>query len=256
MSRAVVLALWLILVSSGFAGEVLEDTIERSVPLNFDGSFSIQGIDGSVEIYGAETHSVQISATRKAFSPVQINAIRIEISGDAQAVNVKTIAPPTPHWAITDHSGTVNYLIKLPQRAHITFVKVPHGEIIIHGMRGDALNASLGHGRLISHNCFCDQKLDVVSGILGLFWDWTEMRAITVEGAIEHGNARAIVPGEASFRLQATSRDGHIASDFTRMSERRRGGVSAIDETIGANPLSRLTLRTIEGNIQVSDVSW
>src|SRR5207237_999526 len=138
----------------------------------------------------------------------------------------------------------------------ITAIDLPAGELIVHGMRGAGISASLGNGRLTSHNCFCDQKLRVQSGGLDLFFDWSEQRPITVDGMIIDGNARAIIPGDASFELHAASVYGHVASDFTEMVNRRRGGVSEINETIGPAPLSRLALRTTRGNISISETTW
>ncbi len=254
MSKAAALALLLCLVSSAFSAEVLEDTIEKTVPLKADGTFSLQTIDGSVEIYGAEAEEVKIVAIRKAFSPQRLNAIQVRIDGGgSDSVNISTTALPKPRWGLSDRSGTVDYIINLPQHARIASLDIPNGELIIHGMRGAAINASLGNGRLISHNCFCDQKLRVQSGGLDLFFDWDEERPITIDGALVNGNARAVIPGDASFKLHAVSVHGRVASDFTELAERKRGGVSEINETIGPAPLSSLTLRATDGSIRIME---
>ncbi len=253
-NKVAIIALYLILVSPVLAGEVLEDTIEKTLPLSATGTFSLKAIDGSVEIYGAETEQVQIVATRKAFSPERVNAIKIAVAGDGNSVNIDTVAPPKPRWGLRDRSGTVDYIINLPQRARITSLKVPNGELVIHGMRGAGIDASLGNGRLISHNCFCDQALKLGGGRLDLFFDWDEPRPIEIEAAVVNGNAHAIIPSDASFRLHASSARGHVASDFTQMENRKRGGMSEVNETIGPAPFSRLTIRAQEGNIQISEV--
>jgi hypothetical protein len=118
-------------------------------------------------------------------------------------------------------------------------------------MRGGPVNASLGNGRLTSHDCYCDQTLRVQRGGLNLFFDWNDERPITVDGTIVHGNIWAVVPGDSSFRLDAASQHGHVASEFTAMPERKRGGSSAINQVIGPAPLSRLILRATQGNIEI-----
>lgn len=256
MSKAAALALQLFLVSSLFPAELFEDTIEKTIPLNANGTFSLQSIDGSVEIYGAENEEVKIVAIRKAFSPERLNAIQIKIDGDSNSVNVRTIAPPTPRWGLHDRSGTIDYVINLPQHATISSLELPNGELIIHGMRGAGISASLGFGRLVSHDCFCDQKLRVQSGGLDLFFDWDEARSITIAGVVVNGNALAIIPGDASFKLHAVSAHGKVASDFTEIAQRKRGGVSEINEMIGSAPLSSLSLRATEGNIRIQEALW
>jgi hypothetical protein len=246
----------LILVSTAFSGPVLEDTIEQTLPLSPTGTFSLEAIDGSVEIYGTETNEVKIVATRKAFSPERLNKIQIVTESRGDAVSINTTAPPKARWGLSDRSGTVDYIINIPQRARIASLTVPNGELIIHDMRGAGINASLGTGRLTSHNCFCDQKLTVQSGGLDLFFDWAEQRPIAIAGIVVNGNARAIIPGDASFELRAVSERGKVASNFTDVAERKPGGVSSINETIGPAPLSKLTLHVTEGNIRVSEMIW
>ena len=246
----------LFLVSSAFAGEVFQDTIERTIPLRPDGTFSLQSIDGSVEIYGAEKNEVKVVAVRKAFSPERLNEIQIQISGQGDAVSINTMAPPQPRWGFKDRSGTVDYIINLPQHARIASLEVPNGDVLIHGVRGADVSAALGNGRMILHNCYCDQTVRVQRGTLNLFFDWNDLRAIVVNGTVVNGNIRAVVPDDSSFRLHASSEYGRVASDFTEIQERRRGGVSQIDDVIGSAPLSKLLLRTVYGNIKISQSSW
>lgn len=248
--------IFLSLVSFAFAGEVLEDRIEKTIPLQADGIFSLRAIDGSVEIYGAENNEVKLVAIRKAFSLERLNQIQVRVSGRDDVVKIETTAPPQPRWGLKDRSGTVDYLINLPQHARILSLDVPNGDVVIHGMRGGSVDASLGNGRMTAHNCYCNQTLRVQRGRLDLFFDWNDLRAIAVEGTVVSGNIHAVIPGDSSFHLRAASVTGRVANDFTRMQERRRGGVSQVDEVIGDEPLSQLLLRATNGNINISESSW
>jgi hypothetical protein len=250
-SRVARIALNLFLVSSSFAGEIFEDTIERTIPLRADGTFSLRSIDGSVEIYGAEANEVKIVAVRKAFSLERLNGIQLRISGHDDAVKVEAIAPQKPRSRLSDRSGTVDFIINLPQHARIASVEMPTGELIIHGMQGGPVHASLENGRLTSHNCYCDQDLRVHRGKLDLFFDWSDERPIAVNGTITNGNILAVVPGDSSFRLHSVSQSGHVVSDFTEMEERKPDGVAEIDQVIGPAPISRLILHATQGNIQI-----
>ena len=246
----------LFLVSSAWAGEVLQDTIEKTIPLDANSTFSLRAIDGSVEIYGAETNEAKIIATRKAFSPERLNKIQIQISGQGDSVNINTMAPPQPRWGLKDRSGTVDYMIILPQHTRISSLEMPNGDLVIHSMRGGGVSASLGNGRMTVHNCYCDQTVRVQRGALNLFFDWNDLRPIVVDGTVVHGNIFAVVPDDSSFRLHAASEYGRVASDFTEMPERRRGGVSQIDDVIGPAAFSKLLLRTTHGNIKISKTIW
>ena len=238
------------------AGEVLEDVVERRFPLDPSGTFSLRAIDGTVEIFGTDSQEVKIVAVKKAFSPERLNAIAIRVDARQNAVNIETTPPPAPRHHFSDRSGTVEYTINIPQTARIARVELPNGELVIDGMRGASIAASLGSGQLVIHNCFCDQTIHVNQGGLNVFFDWMEERPISIEAKIEDGNLSARLPTDAAFHMHAVAKQGHVSSDFSPMGTRQRGDDSEISEVIGDAPATELTFRAGEGNIHISEVIW
>jgi hypothetical protein len=238
------------------AGEVLEDVVERRFPLDPSGTFSLRAIDGAVEIFGTDSREVKIVATKKAFSLERLNAIAIRVDARADAVNIETTPPPAPRHRFSDRSGTVEYTINVPQTARIAGVELPHGELVIDGMRGASIAANLGSGQLVTHNCFCDQIIHVNKGGLNVFFDWMEERPISIEAGIEDGNMAARLPTDAAFHLHALAKQGHVSSDFSPMETRKGGDDSEINEVIGDAPAAKLSFRASEGNIHISEVIW
>jgi hypothetical protein len=238
------------------AGEVLEDVVERRFPLDPSGTFSLRAIDGIVEIFGSDSREVKIVATKKAFSLERLNAIAIRVDARPDAVNIETTPPPAPRHRFSDRSGTVEYTINIPQTARIARVELPHGELVIDGMRGAPIAADLGRGQLVTHNCFCDQNIHVNQGGLNVFFDWMEERPISIDAGIEDGNMLAHLPTDAAFHLHAVAKQGHVSSDFSPIEKRKRGGVSEIDEVIGDAPVAKLSFRASDGNIHISEVIW
>jgi hypothetical protein len=238
------------------AGEVLEDVVERRFPLDPSGTFSLRAIDGTVEIFGTNSQEVKIVAVKKAFSPERLNAIAIRVDARQDVVNIETTPPPAPGHYFLDRSGTVEYTINIPQTARIARVELPNGKLVIDGMRGASIAASLGSGQLVTHNCFCDQTIHVNQGGLNVFFDWMEERPISIEAQIEDGNLSACLPTDAAFRMHAVAKQGHVSSDFSPMGTRQRGDDSEINEVIGDAPATKLTFRAGEGNIHVSEVIW
>src|SRR5437762_9279586 len=246
----------LLFAKEGSAGEVLEDVVERRFPLDPSGTFSLRMGDGAVEIYGTDSGEVKIVATKKAFSLERLNAIVIRVDARPDAVNIETTPPPAPRHHFLDRSGTVEYTINIPQTARIARVELPNGALVIDGMRGASIAASLGSGQLVTHNCFCDQTIHVNQGGLSVLFDWLEEDPITIEGVIEDGNALALIPTDATFRLHAVAKQGHVSSDFSPMGTGQRGDDSEINEVIGDAPATKLTFRAGEGNIHISEVIW
>jgi hypothetical protein len=246
----------LLFAKEGSAGEVLEDVVERRFPLDPSGTFSLRAIDGTVEIFGTDSQEVKIVAVKKAFSPERLNAIAIRVDARQNAVNIETTPPPAPRHQFSDRSGTVEYTINIPQTARIARVELPTGELVIDGMRGASIAASLGSGQLVIHNCFCDQTIHVNQGGLNVFFDWMEEHPISIEAKIEDGNLSARLPTDAAFHIHAVAKEGRVSSDFSPMGTRQRGDDSEISEVIGDAPATRLTFRAGEGNIHISEVIW
>src|SRR5438477_11153541 len=246
----------LLFAKEGSAGEVLEDVVERRFPLDPSGTFSLRAIDGTVEIFGTDSQEVKIVAVKKAFSPERLNAIAIRVDARQDVVNIETTPPPAPRHHFLDRSGTVEYIINIPQTARIARVELPNGKLVIDGMRGASIAASLGRGQLVIHNCFCDQTIHVNQGGLNVFFDWMEEHPISIEAKIEDGTLSARLPTDAAFHLHAVAKEGHVSSDFSPMGTRQRGDDSEINEVIGDDPATRLTFRAGEGNIHVSEVIW
>ena len=247
---------WCTLSTSAIGSEVLEDIVEKTVPLTPGGTFALHGTDGTIQIYGTDSSEIKVVAIKKAFSSARLKAMEIQIEAKDGLVNVNTITPAKPRWGLSDRSGTIDYIIDVPQTARIAAVDLPNGELVIDGMRGAPISGAVGNGRVTTHNCFCDQKVRVENGAADIVFDWLEEKPLTIDAVISDGNARAVIPVDASFEVHALAEHGRVASDFSEIENRKRGGVSEIKETIGQAPLSKLTMRTVNGNIRISEVIW
>ena len=210
------------MASSLSAGELLEDVVEKSFPLDPSGTFSLRAIDGIVEIFGSDSREVTISATKKAFSPERLNAIAIRIDARPDAINIETTSPPEPRHHFMDRSGTVEYSINLPQTARIAHVELPHGELVIKGMRGSSITANLGTGQLVTQNCFCDQTIHVKQGTLNVFFDWSETRPFSIVRRLQMATPLHVFPR---------------ARVFNCMPLRRRGRFGAISRKVGSKAM-------------------
>ena len=96
----------------------------------------------------------------------------------------------------------------------------------------------------------------VESGGIDIVFDWLEEKRVTIDATINDGNGRVLIPADASFELHAVAEHGRVASDFSEIDNRKRGGVSEISETVGQAPLSKLNMRAVNGNIRISEVIW
>lgn len=231
------------------AGEVLEEIIEQNYPITPTAKFSLHNNDGSVRIYGADISEMKLQAIKKAYTRERLGKIAVAISVKPDEIRIDTSYPPKQKWGLGDRSGTVDYVIVLPWRCDIEQVQLANGEMLVDGMRGRYVHARLGSGRLFGHNCFTDLQAAVEHGGLDVAYEWWEDHPFTLDAQIQQGNARAVIPSDAQFRIHAQSENGHVFSDFNN--DDGGAGQPKFDLVVGAAPNSEMKIKAVDGSIRI-----
>jgi hypothetical protein len=179
----------------------------------------------------------------------------VKIAAQPHSVSITTTFPPNNTWSLSDRSGTVDYLVVVPATARISRLELKNGQILVTGMDGGEVHATLGNGRLFSRNCFADTYFHVDTGLLALVYDWWKQQKFSVEATIKNGNASATMPGEASFHLVAKSPNGRITNDFAEQEERHESASQETDMAAGKGPAAEMKIHAQNGNIQVVEAN-
>lgn len=248
----VVLLSGLFLFGCGSSSEkAVEQTAEQTYEIDPEGAFSLRNAAGSVRILGSDEAGVKIKTTKKAWNAEQLNAIAARVSVQTKSVSIETSFPPQKTWRFSDRSGSVDYAISLPRTVKISRLDLGNGDILIEGMRGD-MRADLVNGKLVARNCFGDVQLSVANGALDLVYEKWQQRPFAVEARIIGGNARAILPRQASFHLLAETANGNISNRFTELSEHKVERATRVNMSFGAEPHPEIKIRATHGDIEIA----
>jgi hypothetical protein len=236
---------------------VIEETFERVYTVQPNTDISVQNRDGAVLVYGANTNELQVHATKKAYSRMRLKEIAIDVSAQPTTVSIDTKFPPKPRWALFDRSGTVDYTIVVPATAGISQLRLVAGEVLVDGMRGPSVHASLGDGRMLAHNCFTKIDLALQRGNLTVSYDWWEYGTFSVHANIAKGNAWAFLPSESAFHLVAETAHGRIANDFDNLAVERTASAAAakIDMLINGGGQAAIKMRVADGDIKIVEAN-
>jgi hypothetical protein len=234
---------------------LLEQSFEQTIQVEPTVHFSLKNTDGSIRLYGAGTREIKIQAIKKAYGQQRLEKISVNVTAQPGSVSIDTVYPPKPRLGLADRSGTVDYIIVLPESATVSRLDLANGEVLVEGMRGSKVNASLLNGRMFNHNCFGEHHLLVANGGLDIVFDWWETQKFSVDARIVNGNLRALIPSEATFHLDAAAEDGQVACDFREEEERHRDLAQKIDTTIGAGAQTDFKLRATHGSIRVIEAN-
>jgi hypothetical protein len=230
--------------------KTLEEITEDTYELSPTGTVTIRNQDGRIYIYGSDGSELKVKVIRKAFSQERLDALKVNVTIDGDDAVIDTVFPPKPEgWSTADRSGTVEYLINVPQHCTITKAELANGEIMIDGMRGPSVEAQVGNGRIYARNCFTAARYTLARGGMDIFYGWWERRAFSLAAEIASGNVRVAIPSDANAQVNATTVNGNLQSRFANPGENlgKQHEVTLGDE--GAN--AELVLRAVNGNVRI-----
>jgi DUF4097 and DUF4098 domain-containing protein YvlB len=233
----------------------VEEMIDQSYPVEPTATLSVTNRDGSIRVYaaGSETRSVRVEAIKKAYSAERLKAISVQVSAQPNSISIETIYPPDSAAGFSDRSGTVDYVIVVPESIRISKLELTNGEVFIEGMRSEEARAHLGNGRLSAHNCFGNLDLNLDTGNLTITYEWWEDIEFSIRSIIQNGHAYAYIPSEAAFHLIAHTATGKIANDFAEMEERRAEPINKLDTLVGGGGKTTFQFETQDGNIKIAE---
>lgn len=240
-------------ISTARAREALKEKIEQSYPVPLDGQISITNIDGSIRIYGSTLPEVNVQAIKKAYTQERLQELAVVVQQTAGGVEITTNFPPRRgFWGFSDQSGTVDYVLVVPQKIDLTKVSLINGEILLEGVRGRA-QAKLVNGRITAHNSLADLDLTVSNGGIDAFFDWWEKKAFQLSCFTQNGNIFALLPAEASLKADAETLNGNIANGFKLPKPPSDAAGAKWSTTIGteSNPEVTFHLRSTNGSIKL-----
>jgi tRNA A-37 threonylcarbamoyl transferase component Bud32 len=201
-------------------GEYRKD-FSRSFPLDANGRFSIENVDGRTEIKGWNSNAVAITAAIHGSTGEGVNAIRIKVDSDANHSEVHTETPNHLRdfqWSwdwfknVMRGGATVDYTVRVPRLAQLKHVSCVDGTVVIEGVAGD-ISASTVDGGIQIRDARRDLDLTCVDGNIT-----AEMASLgqgqTVSLHAVDGQISLAVPEDADATFSASTVDGQVSSDF------------------------------------------
>ena len=169
-------------------GRDFEEIIEQRHAVDPDGTLSILNTDGMIRVYGGDGSEVSIQAIKKAYTSDRLKSI-VGRKATRKSIAIETISPPKKSGlSLDDRSGTVEYIVTVPQSIRITKLDLVNGEVLVEGLRGGSATAHLVNGWLAAHNCFGDLTFTIENGRLDVVGDCgrTQISPSTVELSWKH----------------------------------------------------------------------
>ncbi len=239
------------------------ETFEKTVALAAGGSFSLENVNGGVNVSSWKENKVEIKAVKKTSkSEAELKKVQILVDEAPGSVTVKAVWPKFPERA----KVSVDFEIKVPEGTVLRKVETVNGGIEISGSYVSAA-AETTNGRIGLKDVTGDCRIETtnggieVSGLDGGLQAETTNGGIRIEGLTFRKEVRAETtnggitlgirdPGKVNADLEAETTNGGIEVGFPvvlKKSSRRH-----IEARLGSGGPA-IRLETVNGGIRITD---
>ena len=227
----------------------------QSFPLNADGRFSIDNVNGRIEIHGWSSNAVVWHAAIHGRTGEAVNAVKIKVHSEPGQVEI--------HTDLGDHldsgwnwlrmigrdKASVAYVVQVPQHAQLTGVHSVDGRIAIEGMAGP-ITASVVDGAMEIKNAADNLKLSAVDGSIFASVDslgsGQSVSLHTVDGGVT-----LALPDGADARFSVHTIDGGVTSEFPELQPKMESVVGHnLKGTLGKGS-AEVTVHTVDGAVRL-----
>ncbi len=232
-------------VALGLAGSGLafDQVFEQKFPLPSGGSFTLENVNGSVQVDGWEKEQVEVRAVKVAEGdPKEVERVKIEVESSPRNVVVRTRYPEGEGVEVS-----VDYHVHVPYRVLLGNVETVNGSVVVRGIEGSGdLRSVNGNVEVLDSAGRFSAR--TTNGNLRL-----ELRRLTEGGpvAIETVNGSVLLglPPDARADLNVQSMNGDFSSELAVATE---GSLSprSFHGKIGSGG-GEVSVRTINGGIRL-----
>jgi hypothetical protein len=226
----------------GFANT--NQVFEKTYPLAAGGHFTLDNVNGSVEVQGWDRDEVEVSAVKTAHADAgDLDQVKIEVVNDASDVAVHTRYPAGEGAEVA-----VEYRIHVPYRVLLGAVGTVNGSVRVRGVEGGgALKSVNGNVEVVESSGRFSAK--TTNGDLHLelrhVSDGEPMNLETVNGSVVLG-----LPSNARANLEVQNMNGDFYSEVPVTSTRGVPGSHGFRGKLGQGG-GAISVRTVNGGIRV-----
>ena len=231
------------------AGHVQED-FEKTVQLDIDGEFSLENVNGAIQVETWDRDEVRIMGRKRASSEKLLKRIEIEVKGERNRVEVRTRhRKPWNFFNMGERS--VDYEIWVPELAEVEITTV-NGQVEIDSLAG-SVRAKTVNGYVSIDQTEGDTTASTVNGSIEVRYG-EPPESGSHEFSTVNGGIDLYLPSSSGGRFKANTVNGSIETDFPlAVKGGKWGAPKHVDGRVGDSDAS-FELNTVNGGISVQQV--
>jgi Putative adhesin len=226
------------------ASDRLVQQFHQTYPLSSRGRFSLENVNGDVQITGWDRDQVKVDAVKTVWSGTSLEDLKIEVESRPDAIRIETTYPR--HW-FGDPHWRVDYTITLPKYASINKVGLINGGLNVKNVSGD-ISASSVNGHIETQGSSGEVNLSAVNGtIRATLGNPNLTRPVSINTV--NGSISVSLPADSNAHISARTLNGTLSCDFPLTVNAAYVG-HKLDGTIGKGG-GDVQLKTVNGSISI-----
>lgn len=227
------------------------DKIEKSFDVNAQSQFSLENINGAVEITSWDQQVIQITATVRTDDQEARDLITVDMQQNGRGVKVETRYKKDSSWGFknSNNSGEVSYSVMVPADADLSSIELVNGSLVIENVHGD-IDVELVNGSVKATGLMGSSEITSVNGSIkakyqSLSDDFEQVKIQTVNGSI-----KLALPESISAAVDAETLHGSIKNDFGLANDEESFMGKSLEGDIGSGD-ARISLESVNGSIKI-----
>ncbi len=239
------------LILSFFVGQVyaeMIDVVEKSFKVDKNSSFSLNNINGFVNISSWPENTILITATIYTENQGDRDKITIEMKQSGSKLSVETHYKKNSNWK-NNNSGKVEYEVQLPASINLSDISVVNGALTIKDVQGE-VNADVVNGAIVVTGATKNSEINSVNGSIKVTYQELDSSTDKIELNVVNGSIKLYLPENVSAILDIETVHGAIKTDFGLKAKKNMFVGRNLQGNIGSGDV-KINLESVNGSIKV-----
>lgn len=231
------------------ASAKVEEQIVKSFDVTTNPNFSLENINGEVDIEVWDQSEIQIEANLSASNQEEFDRMSIRFDEISNGVAVETKYEKSRSFGNYNQSGKVNYIVKLPADTRLKHVELVNGSLSVDGVTA-RMDLDVVNGSINVEGAQGDSKIQSVNGSVKVAYASFSTSLDSIELDSVNGSVKLTLPSDASAKVDVETMHGSIKNDFGLTVDKNTFIGKNLTGNIGNGDVD-VSIETVNGSVKI-----
>mgnify|MGYP000358966132 CR=1 FL=1 len=226
----------------------ITDKVEQSFDVEASSQFSLDNINGKVEISSWAEQVIKVEATIRADNQDELDRVKVKMQQNGQKVSVETDYEENSSWG-HNRSAQVTYKVWLPSDTTLSEVELVNGSLNIENVSGE-IKAQVVNGSIKVTGLTKNSEINSVNGSIKVYYNSVSSDLKDIDIETVNGSIKLYLPSDVSANLDIETMHGSIKTEFGISSQKNTFTGHSLRGDIGSGEID-VNMESVNGSIKV-----